>query len=184
MEALKNGGAQAAPKSDHSAMVDLTRESLDKAGCYARNESAAYPMSNLFIGDSRLGCKSDADEQLILHVAFNEVVKVHSMKLTAFNSGINEEANPTIIKLFVNRESIGFEDCDDIDPTQTFELSSEDLKEDGKPILLKFVKFQRVNSITLYIEENAGAEQTALGSLRLFGRTVKTTNMNDLKKQG
>jgi hypothetical protein len=23
-----------------------------------------------------------------------------------------------------------------------------------------------------------------LGSLRLFGRTVKTTNMNDLKKQG
>jgi hypothetical protein len=186
MEALTNGvgGAQAAPKTDIGAMVDLTRESLDKAGCYARNESSAYPMPNLFIGDSRLGCKSDADEQLLLHVAFNEVVKVHSIKLTAFNLGLDEEANPTIIKLFVNRENIGFEDCDDIDPTQTLEILAEDLKEDAKPILLKFVKFQRVNSITVYIEENAGAEQTALGGLKFFGRTVGTTNMADLQKQG
>jgi hypothetical protein len=184
MEAFKNGTAQTAPKTDNSTMVDLTRDNLDKAGCYARNESSAYPMTNLFIGDSRLGCKSDADEQLILHVAFNEVVKVQSIQLTAFNLGLEPDANPTIIKLFVNRDSIGFEDCDDIDPTQTLELSAEDLKEDGKPILLKFVKFQRVNSITVYIEENAGAEQTALGSLRFFGRTVGTTNMNDLKKQG
>jgi hypothetical protein len=56
-------------------MVDL-RDKIDNAGCYARNEAAAFPMSNLFIGDSRLGCKSDADEQLILHIAFQEFVKV------------------------------------------------------------------------------------------------------------
>ncbi len=186
MEASTNGanGAQAAPKTDSVGMVDLTRENLDKAGCYAKNESSAYPMHNLFIGDSRLGCKSDADEQLLLHVAFNEVVKVRSIKLTAFNQGLDEEANPTVIKLFVNRENIGFEDCDDIDPTQTLELSAEDLKEDGKPILLKFVKFQRVNSITLFIEENAGAEQTSLGGLKFFGRSIGTTNMKDFKKQG
>ncbi len=107
-------------------------------------------MPNLFIGDSRLGCKSDADEQLLLHVAFNAVVKVHSIKLTAFNLGLDAEANTTTIKLFVNRENIGFEDCDNIDPAQTFEICAEDLNEDAKPILLKFVKFQRVNSIALY----------------------------------
>jgi hypothetical protein len=57
-------------------MVDLTKTHLDKSDCYARNEATAFPMSNLFIGDTRLGCKSDADEQLIIHISFNEFVKV------------------------------------------------------------------------------------------------------------
>lgn len=55
--------------------IDL-RDKIDMAGCYARNEAAGFPMSNLFIGDFRLGCKSDSDEQIILHIAFNEFVKV------------------------------------------------------------------------------------------------------------
>ena len=56
-------------------MVDL-RDKIETASCYARNEATGFPMSNLFIGDSTLGCKSDADEQLILHIAFQEFVKV------------------------------------------------------------------------------------------------------------
>lgn len=57
-------------------MIDLTKTHLDKSDCYARNEATAFPMTNLFIGDTRLGCKSDADEQLIIHISFNEFVKV------------------------------------------------------------------------------------------------------------
>ena len=67
------GGAPAPP--DDGKMVDLSAK-IDKSECYARNESSRFPMENLFIGDTRLGCKSDADEQLILHVAFQEHVKV------------------------------------------------------------------------------------------------------------
>jgi hypothetical protein len=33
-------------------------------------------MTNLFLGDSRLGCLSDTDDQLIVHIEFQEVVKV------------------------------------------------------------------------------------------------------------
>lgn len=69
-----DGGSQ-----DDGKMVDLT-STIDKPRCYARNEASGFPMSNLFIGDSRLGCKSDADEQLILHIAFQEVVKVRENK--------------------------------------------------------------------------------------------------------
>jgi PITH domain len=58
-------------------LIDL-RDKIDNARCYARNEASGFPMSNLFIGDSRLGCKSDSDEQLILHIAFNEFVKVRT----------------------------------------------------------------------------------------------------------
>ncbi len=76
--AMPQGGAAAAPPEDHSKMVNLSGK-LEKADCYAKNVSSQYPMENLFIGDSRLGCKSDADEQLILHFAFQEQVKVRTM---------------------------------------------------------------------------------------------------------
>lgn len=175
--------AAASAPPDNGAMIDL-KDKIDKSECYARNVASAFPMTNLFIGDSRLGCKSDADEQLILHISFHEFVKVHSIKLTSFNRGMEPELNPTIVKLFVNRESMGFEDCDDIDPTQEFQLTATDLAEDAKPLALKFVKFQRVRSVTIFIEDNAGGDISALGMLKLMGRPVMNTNMKDFKKQG
>jgi hypothetical protein len=71
-------GAAEAPdtSSDYNGqLIDLISK-IDKSDCYARNEAAGFPMTNLFIGDTRLGCKSDADEQLIIHVSFQEFVKV------------------------------------------------------------------------------------------------------------
>jgi hypothetical protein len=68
------GGADL-PMGDDGKMIDLSTK-FDMPDCYARNESSGYPMTNLFIGDTRLGCKSDADEQLIIHISFQEFVKV------------------------------------------------------------------------------------------------------------
>ena len=73
-----NDGPSSSSSSSSGQMVDL-RDKIETASCYARNEAAGYPMSNLFIGDSQLGCKSDADEQLILHIAFQEFVKVRHL---------------------------------------------------------------------------------------------------------
>lgn len=174
-------GAAAAEPNDDGKMLDLSGN-IEKSACYARNEAAGYPMSNLFIGDSRLGCKSDADEQLILHIAFQEFVKVKSIKFVAFNDGNEPESNPTLVKVYVNRENLGFEDIEDVDPTQVFELTAEDLRESSEPIMTKFVKFQRVKSLTFFVEENNGGEVSALGSLKLTGRPVATTNMNEFKK--
>ena len=173
--------AAAAASSDDGKMVDLV-DHIDKSGCYARNEAAGYPMSNLFIGDSRLGCKSEADEQLILHIAFQEFVKIKTIKFVSFNDGRDPECDPTTVKVYVNRENLGFEDIDDVDPTQVFDLTTEDLREGSDPIATKFVMFQRVKSLTIYVEENNGGEVSALGMLRLSGRTVGTTNMSDFKK--
>lgn len=64
-----------APAEDGTSIIDLSTK-LDKTACYARNENAAYPWTNLFIGDCRLGMQSDADEQLIIHLSFQEFVKV------------------------------------------------------------------------------------------------------------
>ena len=73
--AAAGGPPGAAEPADDGKMVNLS-DKIDTKDCYARNEDKAFPMSNLFIGDSRLGCKSDTDEQLIIHIAFNEFVKV------------------------------------------------------------------------------------------------------------
>jgi PITH domain len=109
--------------------------------------------------------------------------QVRSIKFTEFNNGMDPESNPSKIHLFVNRENLGFEDCEDVDPTQTLHLTTEDLKESAEPILLKYVKYQRVKSLTLFIEDNQGGDITALGGLKLYGRPVVSTNMADFKKQ-
>lgn len=106
-----------------------------------------------------------------------------AIKFTEFNLGSEPESQPTSIKIFANRCNLGFEDIEDVDATQIIELTPEDLREGAEPMLLKFVKFQRVSSITIFIEENDGGEVSALGGLRLYGKPVATTNMADFKAQ-
>ncbi|KAL3942269.1 MAG: hypothetical protein SGBAC_003508 [Bacillariaceae sp.] len=170
------------PGEEPTKLIDLTGK-LEKSECFCRNEDPRFPHTNLFIGDSRLGCKSEADEQLILHVAFQENVKIKSIKFTAFNDGTEPELNPTTVKMYVNRNNLGFEDIDDVDPTQIIELTTEDLREGSDPIATKFVKFQRVGSITFYIEENNGGEISALGGLKIMGKGTESMDMTQFKKQ-
>ena len=177
------GGGAAEASSGNGKMVDL-KDSIDKQECYAKNISPRFPISNLWIDDTRMGLKSDCDEQLILHIAFNTFVKIHSIKFTEFNSGSEPESQPTRIRLFANRCNLGFEDLDDVDATQEIELTPDDLREGSDAIPLKFLKFQRVSSITIFIEENDGGEVSALGGLTLIGKPIATTNMADFKKQG
>jgi PITH domain len=106
--------------------------------------------------------------------------KVHSIKFTEFNNGNDPEINPSKIHLFLNKE-VGFEDWQDVDPTQTLHLTAEDLKESADPTPLKYVKFQRVRNLTIFIEDNAGGDITALGALKFIGRPCENTNMADFK---
>lgn len=52
------------------------------------------------------------------------------------------------MKLLINRPSLGFEDVEDVvepEAAQILELTSE--QAEGKPIQLRFVRFQSVNSL-------------------------------------
>ena len=76
------------------------------------------------------------------------------------------------------------QDIEDVDPSQSITLTTTDLGEISNAIDLYYVKFQRVKSLTFFIEDNAGGDVTAIGGLQIMGKTVATTNMNDFKKQG
>jgi len=162
--------------------VDLG-DLLNKTECYARNENGAFPWTNLFIGDTRIGCRSDADEQIILHFEFKEFVKLRSIKLTEWNNGTEPDQNPSRVLLFLNRVNLGFEDIEDVDPTTTLEITNEDLKENADNLQLEYRKYQRVKSITLFVEDNNGGEITSIGGLKFFGKPVAGTTMNDFKSQ-
>ncbi|TMW69074.1 hypothetical protein Poli38472_001230 [Pythium oligandrum] len=154
-------------------------EVISRSSCYCLNENPNAPFANLFMGDDTLLLKSDADEQLILHLEFQDAVKLASIRIGA-PAG---ETAPRLVKLYTNRPNLGFSDASDIEPTQTLEFEDPDaLAGAGRDVELRFVKFQRVSSLTIFVEENHGDEVTALSSLKLFGERIAGTNMNELKK--
>ncbi|KAG7386588.1 Thioredoxin-like protein 1 [Phytophthora pseudosyringae] len=143
------------------------KEAISTKDCYCLNEDPSKPFRNVFMGDETLVLKSDADEQLMLYIEFQDTVKVFSLNIQAPQG---EEA-PRVVKLFVNRPNLGFSDATDVEPTQTIELTDEDLLPEND-VELRFVKFQRVKNVTVFVEENNGAEETVISSLKFFGAST------------
>ena len=54
-----------------------------------------------------------------------------------------------MIKLLINRNAIGFEDVEDAEEPEAAQVLevSEDAVKEGRPIDLRFVRFQSVNSL-------------------------------------
>ncbi|RCH85605.1 Thioredoxin-like protein 1 [Rhizopus stolonifer] len=123
--------------------------------------------------------ESDVDEQLIVNIPFNQPVKIHSLKIKVPNT-----ANaPKTIKLYTNRQALGFDDADSTSETQTIELSPKDFEEDAV-VNLRFVKYQNVTHITLFVVDNQEEEETTMIQQLIFiGTPVEATNMNDLNKE-
>ncbi|PNT35034.1 hypothetical protein POPTR_005G052100v4 [Populus trichocarpa] len=133
--------------------VDLL-DFIDFSGVECLNQSTSHSLSNAikqgYREDDGLNLESDADEQLLIHIPFNQVIKLHSIAIKG-----PEEDGPKTVKLFSNKEHMGFSNVNDYPPSDTVVLSPDTLK--GKPVVLKYVKFQNV-------------------------RRVETTDMKSLKK--
>ncbi|GAB2287419.1 hypothetical protein Dimus_021796 [Dionaea muscipula] len=167
--------ASAIPRSQ----VDLL-DFVDWSGVECLNQSSNHSLSNAlkqgYREDDGLILESDADEQLLIYIPFTQVIKLHSIAVKG-----PEEEGPRTIKLFSNREHMGFSNVNDFPPSDIAVLSPDDLQ--GKPIALKYVKFQNVRSLTIFIEENqSGSEITKVQKIALYGTTVETTDMKGLKK--
>ncbi|PNT35035.1 hypothetical protein POPTR_005G052100v4 [Populus trichocarpa] len=159
--------------------VDLL-DFIDFSGVECLNQSTSHSLSNAikqgYREDDGLNLESDADEQLLIHIPFNQVIKLHSIAIKG-----PEEDGPKTVKLFSNKEHMGFSNVNDYPPSDTVVLSPDTLK--GKPVVLKYVKFQNVRSLTIFIKDNQlDSEITKVQKIALFGTTVETTDMKSLKK--
>ncbi|CDQ90868.1 unnamed protein product, partial [Oncorhynchus mykiss] len=90
---------------------------------------------------------------------------------------------PKCVKIFINLpRSMDFDDAERSEATQTLDLAEEDFKDDGL-IPLRYVKFQNVQSVTMFVKNNQGDEETTkINYLTFIGTPVQATNMNDFKR--
>ncbi|KAI0232815.1 Thioredoxin-like protein 1 [Lamellibrachia satsuma] len=122
--------------------------------------------------------ESDCDEQLIIAVEFNQAVKIHSLKIY----GPDDKGAKTV-KVFLNQpQTLSFDQAEGMAAVQDLVLTPEDLKS-GALVPLRFVKFQNVQNITLFVKDNmTGAETTQIDYLGFIGSPVNTTNMAEFKR--
>nr|PNR53172.1 hypothetical protein PHYPA_009547 [Physcomitrium patens] len=114
--------------------------------CQAADCKKYFHAHILALEDNGLHLESDADEQLLLFIPFNQV-KLHSLIIRG-----PPEEGPRTLKLFANRPNMGFSNVTDYPPNDTVIASLEDLEE--RPMPLKYVKFQSVRHLTVFVEDN------------------------------
>lgn len=78
-------------------MMDLN-VFVSKTECECLNEADDHPMENCLTAAANKSLQSDCDEQLILSITFNQVVKIHSIRFKG-----PEQNGPKEVKLFINQ---------------------------------------------------------------------------------
>ena len=159
-------------------IVDLS-DLIVKEKCHCLNDSPGKPFTNLFNGDERMTVQSDDDEQLLMTFEFREAVRLHSVNIVAPPG----DGAPRTVKLFVNKPSIDFTETDDLPAAQTLVLGPDDVEKD-RVTKLKMQCFTYVNLLTLFVQDNHGADETQISSITFNGSPLASFDMKEFKKVG
>lgn len=170
-------GDSAAADSGVAGHVDLNGF-LMKSEMECLNESDDHTLKDALTSGHEAYLESDCDEQLIISTGFSQNVKLHSLRLDA-----PPGKGPKTIKIFVNQpQTLDFDKADSMEPVQTLQLTEKDLTS-KEPIPLRYVKFQNVSNLQIFVKDNQkGTETTVIHFLGFIGSPVSTTNMNDFKR--
>ncbi|KAI1383523.1 putative thioredoxin [Hypoxylon trugodes] len=146
-------------------------------------------------GDQKDWIESDTDEQLLLYIPFNSAVKLHTIQITSLPPTDDDEDDdddevpmrPKTLKLFTNRpHNLGFDEAEDITPTQTIEIGENDWNSNGTANLgLRFVRFQNITSLIIFVVDGDGdSEKVRIDRIRLIGESGEKREMGKLEKIG
>jgi len=163
--------------NDDSAkgMTELNKF-ISKEQSECLNESNVHTMVNaLEVGADKF-LQSDTDGQLLLSLTFNQPVKIHSFIIQG-----PRESGPKDIRLFKNLpKTLSFSELDNILSTQDFEMSGNDL-EHGNPVRLRYVRFQNVQNLQIFVENNQSqTNKTQINYIGFVGRPVAITHLKDI----
>ena len=168
------------PAYGKAAMVDLA-DHIEWSSSEVLNAAGSSSLQNVLKQGMReqkeMLLESDADEQLLLKIAFKSLVKIESLLVDAPADG----RAPLSLKLLVGRPALGFEDAEALPAEQELELPTPESL--GQRLDLKLVKFTSVERLNIFVPGNQGdTETSALSQLRLWGAPVSTTNISDFKR--
>lgn len=167
---------------DARSQVSLNGQ-IDNSQVHCLNESPERPLKDLLRngGSKDTWLESDADEQLLLHIPIQQSIKLRALRFSTPSSSLAHA--PKQVKLFVNAPGVDFDAAESgAEPAQQVELDEAQAKGD-KLVELRFVRFQNVKHLAIFVASNQGSEEvTKLYGLELVGTAVEGTNMSDLKK--
>ncbi|KAL9634851.1 MAG: hypothetical protein Q9164_003834 [Protoblastenia rupestris] len=143
------------------------------------------------------GCdwvESDTDEQLMLFIPFQSTLKVHTLQITSLPPTSSEEDDdespmrPKTIHIYSNRANVlGFDEAEGLQATQSITLNPKDWDEKTgtAKIELRFVKFQNVHSLVLFVFDGEGeSEKVRIDRIRIVGETGEKRDQGKLEKVG
>ncbi|KAG9123602.1 hypothetical protein FRC07_014584 [Ceratobasidium sp. 392] len=149
----------------------------------SKDESAASQDVSLleYLDSTQLNCLNESDTHNIKSILGNKVRNTGKSYLET-----DATYAPKTIKLAINRPALGFEDVESAaepEMAQLFEqLSPEDIAQ-GRRIPLRFVRFQSVTSLHIFVASNQGGEdETRINAIDVFGQPVETTKMAGLRQ--
>ncbi|KAI5238115.1 DUF1000-domain-containing protein [Aureobasidium subglaciale] len=133
--------------------------------------------------------ESDTDDQLMMYIPFNGALKVHSLHITSFpTEGDDDIVRPRTLKLYSNKSNVlSFDEAESIPDTQeiTLQDSDWDAKTGTAKVDLRFVKFQNVSSLVIFVVDGDGdGEKTRIDRIKIIGETGEKRAMGKLEKIG
>lgn len=149
---------------------------IDKKQMECLNSDDATPLAGFLEGENVL--RSDCDEQLIISLPFIQPVKVHSIML----KGVDGKT-PKCVRIFSNLpKTLDFDGASSLEALQVLEFT-EKAQTELELQQLKYVKFQNVTNIQLFIENNHdGGDVTEIEKLKIFGTPLSGMNMNEFRR--
>jgi len=152
---------------------------IDKSTLECLNESNDHPVGCLFDGCTTTYLQSDpdVDDQLLISVGFRAPVKISHVRVSVPPGAEEEEAVPRKLKIFVGRDdSIDFGEAETRTATGEFDVVP------GADTAIKFVKFQGVSFLRIFVEGSNGGVTTKMSGIDFIGIPENALEMKDWKK--
>lgn len=155
------------------------QELVDPASLECLNQDKAWPVENIFnpMPEMVLASCEDVDHQLLIRMTFRQPVKLHSM---VFKGNSEDETAPQLVKIFQGKDHLGFSEAETEEATQVLELQPQQVDK-GEQITLRFVKFQNVTSLQIFVENNFGNPVTKISSIQCWGTPAEKMDMSQFK---
>lgn len=159
------------------AFDDLT-EHLELPQCECLNASSDHTLRHAIEAsmqnDGSVYLESDADEELLITLKFMSEVKVSGIVVGAADGA---ESAPKNLRLFVNKVGLDFDSAKSDKATEDLVFSKAEVTA-GTKKEVRFVNFQRVQQLGIFVSSNQDDEETTkIGKITILGETISHTGL-------
>lgn len=111
---------------------------------------------------------SDADAELLIHIPFNEILRIRGVVV----QGTNDSYAPALCKLLCNRGEIhGFDSVERLQPDEVLTLANTSAS-DAVVYRINPIKFQNVECLTMFFTESFGEDETRVAYIQFYGEST------------